>query len=214
MLERGEPLGVGFVVGRVDNHQTWLLAQQSERASDLLLLLGHVRFTQRLARLHGREHNFQRRVLVLDLLMLETRQRLLERVFNALETIGDDFHIGQHEVFVERAEVGGRVGAGEAGHDEHQAAGLADHRHSGGVAFVRPAEARRIDQFDGRHGDLFGVIDLAELFDPRIRDRRHGALPGMRHGRIGRYARQPMEQSALARSLITDQTDFHAFTLD
>ena len=38
---------------------------------------------------------------------------------------------------------------------------------------------------------------------------RHRALAGMGQRRIGRHARQPMKQRALARTLIADQSDFH-----
>ena len=60
----------------------------------------------------------------------------------------------------------------EGGHDEHQAARLADHRQPGGVALVRAAHARRIDQFDRRQRDLLRMVDLAELLDARVGDRR------------------------------------------
>ena len=74
---------------------------------------------------------------------------------------------------------------------------------------MRAAQARRIDDFDGRLGDLLRVVDLAELRDAGIGDRRHGALGRVRERGVGRHARQPVEQRALARALIADQSDFH-----
>ena len=57
--------------------------------------------------------------------------------------------------------------------------------------------------------DLLRMVDLAELLDARVGDRGHRALAGVGQRRIGRHARQPMEQRALARALIADQSDFH-----
>ena len=207
--KRGEPLGLRLVVGRVDDHQAGFLREQAEGAGHLLLLLGHVRLAQRLARLHRGQHDFQGGVFLLERLVLLPWQGLLELLFHAVDAVRDNLHVGQQEVFVERADVGHRVAAVEGGDDHHQAAGLANHRQPGGVALVRAAQARRIDQFDRRQGDLLGVIDLAELRDARLGDGRHRALAGVGQRGVGGHPAEPMEQRALARPLISDQSDFH-----
>ena len=100
------------------------------------------------------------------------------------------------------------VGAAEGGHHEHQAAGLADRRQPGGVSLVGPAQPRRIDHLQGRQGDFLGMVDLAERFHAGLGDGGHGALAGVRQGRVGRHARQPLQQRALARALISHQPIF------
>ena len=50
---------------------------------------------------------------------------------------------------------------------QHQAAGLANLGQPGGIALVRAAQAGRVDQLQRGQRDLLGMIDRAELFDPR-----------------------------------------------
>ena len=113
------------------------------------------------------------------------------------------------QVLVEGAEIGQGIGVGEGRHHENQAIGLADHGHAGRVAFVFAAQAGRIDDFDVRYGDFFGMVQIGELLQSRVGNRGHPALPGVRQGRIGRHARQPVKQRALARALVSDKSDFH-----
>ena len=202
--------GLRFVVGRVDDHQPRLLAQQAEGAGDLLLLVGHVRLAQRLARLHRRQHDLQRGVLVLQLLVLRPRQRLLERILDAVDAVGDDLHVGQHEVFVEAS--GGRP----AGSVPSKAATTNTRQPASRIIAIRVALPSCVRLRPGVSTSssaasvtFFGMVDLAERLDARVGDGGHGALAGVGQRRIGRHARQPVEQRALARSLIADQSDFH-----
>ena len=99
------------------------------------------------------------------------------------------------------------------GHDENQASGLAEHGQPGGVAFVRATEARRVDDLQRRPGDLLRVVDFAKLLDPRLGDRGHGALSQMSLPRIGLHAGKPLEQRALAGTLVAYETDLHGVFL-
>ena len=114
--------------------------------------------------------------------MFGAGDRLFQRFFQPLEPAGDDFHIGQEQILVERSEVGLGIGIAEGRDDEHDAARLAERAELGGVAFVLAVQARRIDDFDGRLGDFFRIVDFAELGDARIGNGRHRALAGRATG--------------------------------
>jgi hypothetical protein len=161
------------------------------------------------ARFQLRQHGHEKIELVLVFLFV--RPRLAELIAQALDAAADDVEVGNQQIVVKILQIGSRLGPAEAGHDHHERPCLANGRQLLGAAFMRAAQAGRIDNFERRLRDLLGLIDFAKLRDSRLWNGRHRALRGMRESRIGRDARQPVEEGALARSLVTDNSYFHRF---
>ena len=136
--------------------------------------------------------------------------RFLDAVLEPFDPARHDVQIRDQQVLFEAEQVRGRIVTVEGSHHDHQAAGLANHRQPRGTPFVRAAESRRIHHLERGHGDFLGMVDLAQIVHARFGNDRHRRLRLVNQDRIGRLARQPVKQRALARALIADDSDFHA----
>ena len=136
-------------------------------------------------------------------------QRLLERAFDPLHPPGDDFQVGQQKILVEASQFDQRIAAAERPDDQDQPANVADHAELRGVAFVRAAEAGRVNQFQRGPRDFLRMVNVAKLIDARIGHGGHGALPDVRRRRIGLDAGEPFEERTFSGALIADDADFH-----
>ena len=103
------------------------------------------------------------------------------------------------------------IGAAEGGHHQHQAAGLADQGQPGGVALVACGSGPACRPVRGRPASPSSAYRSCTAASTRGSGTAAMALwRGVRQGGIGLHARQPLEQRALARPLISDQTDLHS----
>ncbi len=163
---------------------------------------------QRLALFQSVLHRQQR--LQFGLMIFPIGTRLLDGVLEAFDTTRHDVQVGDQQVLFEALQVRGRIVAVEGGHDDHQAAGLANHRQPCGTPFVRAAQPGRVDHLQRGQRDFLGMVDLAQIMHARFGNHRHRGLGLVDQDRIGRFARQPVKQRTLARALIADDSDFHA----
>ena len=204
----------GFVdrrVRRVEQNQLRLSRQQRERFRDLFLVGAEFDVAQQLAGLQQLFDGLQQQQFFLR--FLPVGAILFDARFQPFDPVLQNLQVGQHQVFFEIAGVGDGVAPGIRADDVHQRIGLADDRDPLVVALaVFAAEPRRVEQLDFGGRDFLGIVELHQPVEAAIGKHRHADLSHMRLRRIGFGSREQLENAALAASLISDKSDFHAQT--
>ena len=130
-----------------------------------------------------------------------SRARLFQVRIDLVDSIGEDFQIGESDLFAEAAEFVGQVSARiSIEHDDQSIRFAQDTEPARVVAPLGCVEPRRIEKSDLGGGRLFRVEHRRELVEPRVRQMSDAGLPLLDARGIGLDAGQPLENRALART--------------
>ena len=193
-----------FAVPEIQNIQHRPLRQKFEARDQLALIGIEFEFTQRLLGFNRDPATVQQSQLLFENRLFF----LLQIFFDALDAACDLIEIGEHEFEVEhlgipqRIDRPRRVGYRRIVKDaQHvgQRIHFAQWRQHGGIFRAVLDHAADVDVFDRGIGDLFRIVQLGELFEPRLRHSRDSDVRGRtRRLLVQLCARQNFEERGLA----------------